>query len=179
MSPTSDKVAAIIEASPPQSASEVRSLLGMTQYLARFIPNYSDTVAPLRELTHKNVQFKWTNTHQHAFEQLKQAMGNAETVQYFSTDLKTEIIVDASPIGIAGILTQKDHNNEVRVIEYASRSLTETEKRYSQTEREALAVVWSCEHYNLYVYGSTFTVVSDHKPLLGIMNSLCQSQQQG
>ena len=55
------------------------------------------------------------------------------------------------------------------MIEYASRPLTDTKQRYSQTEREMLGVVWGCEHFNLYLYGSDFTVKTDHKPLIGIV----------
>ena len=55
-----------------------------------------------------------------------------------------------------------------RLVAYASRSLTSVEQRYSQTEREALAVVWSREHFNIYVSGAPFTVVTDHRPLLTI-----------
>ena len=56
-----------------------------------------------------------------------------------------------------------------RLVAYASRSLTSVEQRYSQTEREAL-VVWSCEHFNVYISGVLFTVVTDHRPLLTIWN---------
>ena len=70
---------------------------------------------------------------------------------------------DASPVGIAGILSQNG-----RPVAYASRSLTSVEQRYSQTEREALAVVWACEHFNIYVSGAPFAVVNDHRPLLTI-----------
>ena len=77
----------------------------------------------------------------------------------------TELIVDASPVGLGAVLTQVDHENKVNVIAYASRALTPVEKRYSQTEKEALSIVWGCEHFHLYLYGSQFTLITDHKPL--------------
>ncbi|XP_012940972.1 uncharacterized protein K02A2.6-like [Aplysia californica] len=89
---------------------------------------------------------------------------------YFDPNLLTEITVDASPFGLGCILSQRDNNN-VHIVAYASRALTDVESRYSQTEREALAVVWACEHFNLYLLGQHFTVISDHKPLEGIFNS--------
>lgn len=169
MRPTPEKIAAIVNADAPSSASEVRSLLGMAQYISHFVANFSDIVAPLRRLTHQDAKFKWGETEENAFKKLKQAIASSETVEYFDVNLSTEVIVDASPIGLGAVLTQRDHNNKVRIIEYASRPLTDTEQRYSQTEREMLGVVWGCEHFNIYLYGSEFKVKTDHKPLLGIV----------
>jgi len=74
--------------------------------------------------------------------------------------------VDASPVGLSAILTQVDANNIRRVISYASRSLSDIEQRFSQTEREALACVWACEHYHRYIYGApNFDLITDHQPL--------------
>ena len=70
-------------------------------------------------------------------------------------------MVDASPVGLAALLVQ-----EKRVVVYGSRALSDVETRYSQTEREALAVVWACEHFDIFINGAPqFTVISDHKPL--------------
>ena len=87
----------------------------------------------------------------------------ATAMPYFSPYKETKILVDASPVGNAGILVQDD-----QPIVYGSRALSDVESRYSQTEREALAVVWACEHFDIYVRGSSFTVVTDHKPLVHI-----------
>lgn len=76
------------------------------------------------------------------------------------------LTVDASPVGLAGLLTQNG-----KIIAYASRSLTDVETRYSQTEKEALAIVWAIEHFHLYLYGQSFTLVSDHQPLETIQQS--------
>ena len=101
---------------------------------------------------------------------LKQKLSNKHVLKYFDPKLHTELVVDASPTGLCGILTQRNYDDTVNVIAYASRALSEVESRYSQTEREALAIIWACEHYNVYVYGSEFDVITDHKPLLGILN---------
>ena len=100
---------------------------------------------------------------QRASQTLKDALTCDAVVAYFDPELKTEIEVDTSLVGLAGILTQ-----EGRVIAYGSRSLTDVETRYSQTEREALAVVLACEHFDLYVRGKQFTIYTDHKPLVYI-----------
>ena len=79
---------------------------------------------------------------------------------YFDPNRETEIIVDASPVGLSGIMLQ-----EGKVVCYASKSLTETEKRYSQTEKENLATVWAKKHWHIYLFGHKFTVISDAKAL--------------
>ena len=78
---------------------------------------------------------------------------------YYDPQKKSEIIVNAIPVSLGAIFVQNG-----RVVPYASKALTDTESRYSQTEREALAVVLGCEHYDMYVRGSPqFTVITDHK----------------
>ena len=91
---------------------------------------------------------------------------------YFQPSLRTELLVDASPTGIGDILTQRENsvNATPRVICYASRALSDVEKRYSQIEREALAITWGCEKYHLYLYGKPFSVITDHKPLVKMFN---------
>ena len=112
---------------------------------------------------------KKVEEHDRAVNQLKEALSSAPVTAYFDPEKETEISVDASPVGLAAILSQVDQKTEERhVITYASRSLTATEQRYSKTEREALAVVWACEHLHLYVYGKPVTVYTDHKPLVTI-----------
>ena len=59
----------------------------------------------------------------------------------------------------------QEHNGEDRVICYASRGLTDVERRYPQTEKEALAVVWLCKRFHVYLYGRQFELWTDHKPL--------------
>ena len=70
-------------------------------------------------------------------------------MRYFDPQKELRIIVGASPVELGSILTQGNY-----VLCYASRSLTEVGSRYSQTEREALAVVWACEHFNMYTNGA-------------------------
>ena len=83
---------------------------------------------------------------------------------YFKTNCKTRIVGDAGPTGLGAVLLQQQHGMW-RVVSYASRNLTDVERRYSQTENKALALVWACERFNLYVFGREFELETDHKPL--------------
>ena len=160
------KVEAFQQISPPQNPTEVRSLLGMANYCSRFIPNYSTITEPLRQLTKSNVIWQWTSAHQAALDTLKKHLTVDQTISYFDPKNESTLIVDASPVGLGAIFTQTHHETkEEKVIAFASYALKPVEQRYSQTEREAIAILWACEHFHLYVYGSHFTVITDHKPL--------------
>ena len=129
------------------------------------------TVAePLRRLTKKGVHFEFGDEQMKAFNELKKRLSSAETLGYFDKDAKTLIIADASPIGLGAILLQEQQGKK-RVISYASKSLSDVERRYSQTEKEALAVVWACERFHVYLYGIEFELYTDHKPLETIYSS--------
>jgi hypothetical protein len=168
MQPDSTKVDAILQMAPPSSVPEVLSLLGMLNYNSRFIPNYSTLTSPIRKLTQKNYDFQWGSEQQEAWQKLVDCLAKKPVLSYFDVNQETEIFVDASPVGLGGILVQRDKDNKIKIVAYGSRSLTETEQRYSQLEREALGVVWACEHFHIYIYGKPVIVHTDHKPLLGI-----------
>ena len=156
------KVEAIVKMSAPEDASALRSFLGMTNYLSRFIPKYAEITTPLRHLTKKTVKYKWEREQEEAFKELKKHLTDTESrvMTYFDSKKRTSVTTDASPVGISGILEQ-----EGKIIAYASRSLTEVERRYSQTEREGLAIVWACEYFNVYLYGAEFDLITDHKQM--------------
>ena len=172
ISPNPAKVTTIKEFNTPKDASEIRSLLGMTNFCCRFIKNYATLTQPLRELTKKGVPFAWTVKQERALEKLRDALTNASENAYFDSTKKTEVFTDASPVGVAAVLTQKDPDSDKRkIIAYARRALSSTKQNYSQLEREALAIVWSCEHFHLYLYGAKFTVLTDHQPLVSIFSN--------
>ena len=96
-----------------------------------------------------------------AFEKLKQELSSETVMTYFIPKLDINIYVDASPVGLGAIMLQ-----ESRTVAFASRSLSDTETRYSQAEREALAIVWACEHFDMYIRGAqNVNMITDHKPL--------------
>lgn len=143
---------------PPTNVSEIRSFLAMTNYVSRFIPDYSTTTEPLRQLTKKNAVWQWNHEQQKTFDKLKNDLSSDVVMTYFDPHKKTQLVVDASPVGLGSVMLQ-----EGKVVAYASKSLTDVEKHYSQTEREALAIVWSIEHFHLYLFGHSFELITDHK----------------
>jgi hypothetical protein len=90
--------------------------------------------------------------HENAWKTLTIALTSAPVMAYFDTTKCTELIVDASPTGLGAILQQHTPGNEDhKVIAYASRALSPVEQRYSQTEREALVIVWAMERFHIYI----------------------------
>lgn len=170
VSPTQAKVEAIKKAEPPSTPDEVSSFLGMVTYCSRFIPNAAAISEPLRRLTHTKQEWVWKEEQEKAFKNLKKSLCKAVTLSYFDVGKPTSIVVDASPRGLGAILTQVSKDGSNSIIAYASRLLTDVESRYSQTEREALAITWAILHFHLYVTGKEFTVITDHKPLEAIFN---------
>ena len=153
-------------ASVPTNVHEVRSFLGIANYSSRYIPNYATVLEPLRVLIKKNTRFTWTASHQTTFNQVERALTRAPVMSYFDTTKDMFITVDASPVGISAILTQKGTDaDNLQVVAYASHALTSVEQCYLQTEKEALGIVWDIKHFHLYIYASHFTLITDHKPL--------------
>ena len=93
-------------------------------------------------------------------------------LNYFDPKLNTEVICDAAPYDLSAILTQYcEDENKKGVVAHTSRSLTETEQRYSQIEREALAILFGCTQLQVYLSGKHFKIVTDHKPLISMFNN--------
>lgn len=156
-----DKIAAIRGFRNPETICEVKSFLGLINFVDRFIHNRADKTQRLRELA-KSDHFYWNKDLADEFEYLKNDALNVITkLGYFNKDDKTEIYVDASPYGLGAVLVQFDEHSVPRVIGCASKALSETEQRYPQTQREALAMVWGIERFSMYLMSLNFTVRTD------------------
>ena len=168
---SSERVKAIVEAPAPQNPSEVRSFLGSVQFCSKFIPNFATISSPLWDLTTKDVKWRWGTKEAKSFQEIKDRLTRAPVMAYFRQGAETRLTTDASPVGVGAILEQKQEDGSFRPIYYASRKLSKVEMRYSQFEREALAVRWACEKFYLYLYGINFEVRTDHKPLLIVLGA--------
>ena len=92
-------------------------------------------------------------------------MTSAPVLVYHSLGAKTRLTTDASPIGLGAVLEQEQTDGSFKPVWYAS-SLSATERRYSQFEREALGIIWAVEYFRLYLLGTHFEIRTDHKPLV-------------
>ena len=163
--PKMKTVEAVKRFKEPRSKKEVQSFLGLVNYVSSFIPNLSDETEPLRKLLHKEARWRWDEPQKKAFEKLKTLVTSKLVLVHFDSELETTLITDAGATGLGAVLAQKQKDGTMKAVSYASKSLTAQERRYSQTEKEALGVVWACERFHLYLYGKSFTILSDHEPL--------------
>ena len=135
--PTEERMRAVVEARQHENMHELRSFLGLVNYSVRFIPGFATISEPLRKLTRKDMPVVFGREQITAFSVLKQKLTNAMKLAHFDKETPTKVIVDASPVGLGAILVQEQSHGPV-VVSYASRSLSDVERRYSQTEKEAL-----------------------------------------
>ena len=135
----------------------------MVNYLKRFIPVFAELSEPLRRLCKCGVKWAWESEQQNAFEAIKQVIRTLPVLTYLGKTKKHKIQCDASKKGLGAVLLQ-----ESKPVMSVLRALTETEQRYSNLERELLAIVFALKRLNHYTFGRTITVQSDHQPLQSI-----------
>lgn len=156
-----EKIKAIREFRRPESQLEVKSFLGLVNFTERFIQSRADKTENLRNLA-KSDYFYWGSEEEKEFVFLQEKALNAiSKLGYFNEQDDTELFVDASPIGLGAVLVQYNKEGIPRIISCASKALTETERKYPQTQKEALAMVWGVERFNFYLMGKTFAVRTD------------------
>ncbi len=103
---------------------------------------------------------------------IKQELSQPTVLTLYDPKAETKVSADASAFGLGAVLLQQ-HGEEWKPVAYASRAMTETERRYAQIEKEALAATWACEKFSDYILGLHFTIESDHKPLIPLLNTKC------
>jgi len=150
----------------PTSVAELKTFLGISTFCRRFVKDFAMIAAPLYYLTRKGVIWNWTNECQLAFEKIKQVLISPPVLMCpdISKPYCLRLYTDASGRGMGAVLCQEIDGVE-RTIAYASQHFNEREMKYSTIEKEAAAVVWGISHFQPYLKGAKFRILSDHAPL--------------
>lgn len=167
--PTPDKIQAILDISPPRTLSQANRFLGKIGYYRKFIDDFARIAAPLHKVTNKTRtkrhEFYWHAEQQAAFDEFKKILTTAPLFLHFpDPSLSFILSTDASLTRIAGILKQNSSSG-LKICYYKSRLLSDTERRYSATEREALAICWCLEQLRPCIGSSSILIETDHQPL--------------
>ena len=163
MHPCPKKKQGITEMNPPPvDKQQLASFKGMVTYMGNSVPHLSHHTEPLQAMLKQEAVFAWDEMANASFQKIKDLIAKSATkpLRYYDLRKPMTVQVDASQRGLGTCLLQ-----ECEPIAYASKSLTDTETRYANIERELLAIVFTCQQFNTYVLGRPFTVESDHKPL--------------
>ena len=163
--PTEEKLRAIRDAPIPRDLSQLKSFLGLLNYYGKFLPHLSSTLAPLYKLLSKGQVWCWGREQEEAFCIAKSQLTSETLLVHFDPTLQLALSCDASPYGLGAVLSHVCEDGSDKPIAYASRSLAPAEKKYSQLEKEGLAIVFGVKKFHQYLYGRKFVVHSDHKPL--------------
>lgn len=165
------KVKSILDMPPPKNVTQLRSFLGAINYYGKFLPKMHDLRAPLNKLLLKETHFEWTDECQSCFVNFKKMLTQDLFVSHFDPNQIIKVSADASNNGIGACISHVYSDGTEKSIAYASRTLTNSEKKYSQIEKEGLALVFATKKFHRYIFGRNFQLHTDHKPLLSIFGS--------
>lgn len=164
------KMEAISRMPRARNVSDVRAFVGMINYYSKFIRNLSSILQPLNMLLHKNTPFAWTEKHEKAFKRAKEAFTSKQVLAHFDPKVPIVLATDASSYGVGAVLSHTYPDGTEKLIQFASQTLSETQQKYAQIDKEAYSIIFGIKKFYQYLYGNKFTLVTDHRPLVHIFS---------
>ena len=161
------KVSAITDFKHPRTKKDIRSFLGLAGYYRRFLPHFAQLTASLSDQTRKDKPDKvqWNDQLQKDFTQIKEMLTSRPILMCPDEDKQFIVQTDASERGIGAVLSQLDDESMERPVAFFSRKLLPQEERYSVIEKECLGIVAALRHFDVYLVGKPFKIVTDHRAL--------------
>jgi hypothetical protein len=164
ITPGKAKTEALYQFVIPRNVKQIQSFLGLASYYRKYILNFSTIASPLIRCTEKGVKFHWTLDCQIAFDRLRETLSGEPLLRLPNMDKEFCVEADASNFGVGAVLSQ-EYDKIWQPIAYFSKHLSKTQRNYSTSERELLAIVLAVEHFRQFLYGRVFRVLTDHQPL--------------
>ena len=153
---------------PPTTVKGIRSFLGHAGFYRRFIRDFSKIARPLYRLLEKDTKFYFDDSSHKAFEEIKSRLVEASIMAKPDWNREFEIMCDASDFTMGAVLGQK-YEKVFKSIYYASKTFNEAQENYSTTEKEMLAIVFTCEKFRPYILGSLNVIHTDHEAIKYLM----------
>ncbi|XP_032072036.1 uncharacterized protein K02A2.6-like [Thamnophis elegans] len=167
--PTAAKTKAIVEAPAPKNRAELQAFLGLLNFYAVFLPHKATVAEPLHRLLDSGAPWVWGRREASAFLAVKHLLVSNDVLVQYSEHLPLVLACDASPYGVGAVLCHQLPSGAEVPVAYFSRTLSAAERNYAQIDKEALAIVAGVRRFHHYLYGRPFQIVTDHKPLLGLL----------
>lgn len=168
--PTDKSKRKIMDFVQPRNVKQVQQFMGVVQWVGKWIPGLSDQMRYISALQRKNVKFFWTGECEDAFQRIRDLVKKSNILIHPDYTKPFYIYCDASSYAIGAVLCQKDKDDNMRPVEFASRMLTETQQKWHCSEQEIYAAVWSIEKWRKFLYASKFYLYTDHKNLEELFN---------
>ena len=158
--------------SKPSGTHHLQRMSQSSNYYSKFLENLSSKLSPLYVLLHKNTKWHWGKEQQEAFQAAKEALQKDSFLNHFDPAKRLVLACDASNYGLGAVLSHVMDDGQERPVAFVSRTMNVAGKKYSQLEKEALAVVFGVKKFHTYLYGRSFGLEADHQPLLYLLNEL-------
>ncbi|UYV78551.1 K02A2.6-like [Cordylochernes scorpioides] len=162
--PEPNKIDKLITFKRPEDKKSLQRIMGLYNYLGKFIPNLAASTSNIRGILRKNVVWHWGPKQDGEFDLIKECVRNAPSLAHFDKSKMLILQCDASKDAMGAALLQED-----RPLAFASASFSDSQKQYSQIEKELLSVYYGCKKFEYLLSGHTFVVQTDYQPLLPLV----------
>lgn len=169
LKPNNDKIQAVLDYPLPKTTTEIKSFLGLVGYYRRFIKDFAKITKPMTNCLKKRNRIIIDQDYIDSFNKCKELLTHAPLLQYPDYEKPFILTTDASMVALGAVLSQGQIGSD-KPIAFASRTLSDTESRYSTIERELLAIIWAVKHFRPYLYGRKFYIYTDHRPLVWLQS---------
>lgn len=168
--PSESRVKAIQDLPTPKDTKDLEAFIGKLNYYNQFIENFAQLAAPLNKLRANSEKFVWGKDQQRSFDIFKTKILKASRLVHFQNNLPITLATDASSHGIGAVISHIYPDGTEKPIAFASKTLNEAQKRYSQIEKEALSIIFGVKKFHQYLFGRQFELITDHQPLVTIFS---------